>query len=230
MADKTNVPGVDNSGTFQSTQGGRAFSSNNKQKMDATNVPDMNGIPGQKSKHNVSSEKPLLGFLYSISKTPCGEYWPLYIGPNRIGRGRGVEICLEEGTVSSNHALLIIHRDDETGEVYAVIEDTGSSNGVKLNGKSIRFNRVECHNMDIIKIGNNYELLFILIDASAIGLKVVEDDMWVDTKASRKIISPVSGGHMGQSTQYSRISNPIDGGKTRATGDVGEVHGGTKTK
>lgn len=30
--------------------------------------------------------KQVMGFLYSVSRSQAGEFWPLYVGPNRIGR------------------------------------------------------------------------------------------------------------------------------------------------
>lgn len=54
------------------------------------------------------SSKPLVGFLYSISRTGFGEYWPVHIGPNVIGRSSRCDISLPEGTVSEEHAVLVV--------------------------------------------------------------------------------------------------------------------------
>ena len=36
------------------------------------------------------SQKPIIGFLYSISRSGHGEFWPLRIGSNSIGRAVGM--------------------------------------------------------------------------------------------------------------------------------------------
>lgn len=132
-----------------------------------TVIPDENCEAKEvvKTKTNrVEKDKPVLGFLYSVSRNNFGEFWSLYLGPNTIGRDGSCDICLSEGTVSSNHATLIIHKEDD-GDVYAGIKDNGSTHGVKVNGKGAHFDVAACNNMDIIKIGKCYELLFIMIDA-----------------------------------------------------------------
>lgn len=120
-----------------------------------------------------SGGKPVMGFLFSVSKTAIGEYWPLYVGPNTIGRGTGCSICLNEESVSENHATLVIRKMQNNGEssgVFVFIQDTGSMYGTMLNGVNLDFNPKECKNGDIITIGENYELCFLLVDTDEIGL------------------------------------------------------------
>ena len=171
----------------------------------------------RKSPGNSSSpDKPVLGFFYSISRTSFGEFWPLYLGPNTIGRDASCDIVLSEGTVSGEHATLIIHQEDD-GEVYAGVKDNGSTHGVKVNGKSAHFDVVGCKNMDIIKIGKAYELLFILVDASACGIKQAENFVEVEAKPSRPMDQRIFTGP-GNGTR-ARFSNPVPGSgsdRTRA--------------
>lgn len=120
-----------------------------------------------------SDGKPVMGFLFSVSKTAIGEYWPLYVGPNTIGRGSACSICLNEESVSENHATLVIRKMQNKGEssgVFVFIQDTGSMYGTMLNGVTLDFNPKECKNGDIITVGENYELYFVLVDSDAIGL------------------------------------------------------------
>ncbi len=121
----------------------------------------------------IRSGKPIVGFLYSISRTPVGEYWPIQMGKNTIGQSGSSDIVLAEGTVSNNHAV-IITRQGKNG-IIAAIKDTESTNGTMLNGEMIDFEAEECHNGDVITIGNNYKLLFLLIDAAASGLSTSKE-------------------------------------------------------
>ena len=246
MADKTYVPGVDEN--YTSSTPDRPDLSERKGRGGAaagngTFIPDEGGESGEnKIRRTTGAEKdkPLLGFLYSVSRSNFGEYWPVYLGPNTIGRGENSDIILQEGTVSSEHATLIIHQEDD-GEVYAGIKDNGSTHGVKVNGKSAHFDVVGCSNMDVIKIGKSYELLFVLLDAKAIGLKKAENFVEVKQTATRRVDRRIitgggspgtsfnPGGPTGPST--SRLSNPSASERTRAMdGEPEPYGGGTRTR
>lgn len=136
----------------------------------------------QVSVRNIQLGKPIVGFLYSISRTPIGEYWPLQIGRNTIGQSESSDIRLFESTVSADHAVIVIRQMKNTGGVIAAITDTQSSNGTMINGETIGFSPVECHNGDIITVGNNYEFVFILIDPAQLGLSVSKDFIQVDAE------------------------------------------------
>ena len=123
-----------------------------------------------------TSGKPIVGFLYSISRTGIGEYWPLHIGQNIIGNAPDCDIVLGEGTVTYRHANLHINRMKKPEKTEATISDLGSTNGTQVNENSVSVARpVECVNGDIITIGENYDLLLILIDAKASGLHLSEN-------------------------------------------------------
>lgn len=136
----------------------------------------------QVSVRNIQSGKPIVGFLYSISRTPIGEYWPLQIGRNTIGQSESSDVRLLESTVSADHAVIVIRQLKNTGGVIAAITDTQSSNGTMINGETIGFSSVECHNGDVITVGNNYEFVFILIDSAKLGLSVSRDFIQVDVE------------------------------------------------
>ncbi len=122
------------------------------------------------------SGKPIVGFLYSISRTGVGEYWPLHIGQNIIGNAPDCDIVLGEGTVSQRHANLHINKMKKPEKTEATISDLGSTNGTQVNENSVSVARpVECANGDIITIGENYDLLLLLIDTKAIGLHLSEN-------------------------------------------------------
>ena len=138
--------------------------------------------PTSQPRKTVQPGKPIVCFLYSISRTRAGEYWPLQLGKNTIGQNEGNDILLAEGTVSSNHAVLLT-RQGKNG-IIASIKDDQSTNGTKINGEPLDFGAEECHDGDIITIGNNYELLLVLIDADKRGLKLSEDFIPVEVEST----------------------------------------------
>lgn len=131
----------------------------------------------KKPLNSSNNTKPIMGFLYSVSRTQMGEFWPLYLGPNRIGRSPQFEVPLMESTVSENHAILVIRRMQNNGEnagLFVFLQDTGSMCGTMLNGVTLDFSPKECKSGDIISVGDNYELYFFLIDTEALGLRPKE--------------------------------------------------------
>lgn len=124
--------------------------------------------------------KPVAGFLYSISRQGIGEYWPLYQGQNTIGSSSNCNICLREGTVSGEHAVLVVRKMKNPEKTIASISDARSTNGTMINGESLGFAAMECFNGDIITIGENYELVLLLVDVKALGLRVAENFIDID--------------------------------------------------
>ena len=134
----------------------------------------MNDGDSQKRKGNerFQNQKPIIGFLYSVSHTIVGEYWPLHYGQNVIGSSPECDVVLPEATVSGKHAILHINKMKKPDKTEATIADCQSTNGTMLNGNSVSVVRpLECVNGDIITIGECYDLFFILIDLVANGLK-----------------------------------------------------------
>lgn len=182
---KTVVPGMEGNQRRNDSADFYARDRRARSASQGTVVPGMrqhveNGQPGgTNSQDSLSSRpqtgKPLLGFLFSISKQGIGEYWPLYLGPNTIGSSPACDICLREATVSSQHAVLMVRKLKNPDKTIASLEDTHSTNGTMLNGKSLSFTQVECNNGDIITVGESYELVIFLIDIKALGLKVAEN-------------------------------------------------------
>lgn len=137
-----------------------------------TYVPGMqSNAPGSTVQTN---SKPVIGFLYSVSRMGFGEYWPLHVGSNSIGRSADCEVNLLEATVSEQHAILVIRIMKNPEKVIASICDSQSTCGTMINGESLGFEPRECMNGDVITIGEHYDLYFLLIDVKQIGLKVSE--------------------------------------------------------
>ena len=246
MADKTYVPGVDDGFTSNSPDSPDVSERRNVNAPNSGNgtfIPFGDEDPKVKSGHREGNlkDKPVLGFLYSISRSAYGEFWPVYLGSNTIGRNDTADIVLSEGTVSGEHATLIVHQEDD-GEVYAGIKDNGSTHGVKVNGKSAHFDVVGCNNMDVITIGKSYELLFVLLDAKSLGLKKAENFVEVKQATTRRVdrriitngASGTSFNHSGAtnpSSYSSRLSNPSNSERTHALDGASEPFGGgTKTR
>ena len=119
--------------------------------------------------------KPVVGFLFSLSRTGFGEYWPIHIGANTIGRSPQCDVFLPEGTVSEEHATIVVRMMKNPRKLDASISDEKSSHGTMLNGESISATHpLECRNGDMITVGECYQLYLILIDAEELGLKVSE--------------------------------------------------------
>ena len=239
---KTRVPGLDpednnfyNRGPQHSTT--NFYSRNNNSSARGTVVPGM-GDPRSGERKYVQAEeptqpakgrplqvgKPIVGFLYSISRTPAGEFWPLQVGPNKIGQDPSSDIILPEGTVSKDHAVLVVRKLKNSGNVIASITAAQSTNGTMLNGESLGFTPVECHNGDKIIIGENYELVLILIDTAQMGLTVSED--FIPVEDDEEIDGPMGFGGPGGftnpgATSAGNVPPQFGGGYQGGGGTVG---------
>ncbi len=167
-SNKTVIPGMEDAYTEQSN-----FGKQNLNGQSDTCVPNTFGVDISGMERTI--QKPIIGFLYSISRFGHSEYWPLHIGSNSIGRVNKNHICLNEATVSEEHAILVVQQMKNPEKVIAWINDSGSTCGTMINGESLGFDRRECVNGDIITIGEHYDLYLILIDAKQIGLNIHRD-------------------------------------------------------
>lgn len=135
----------------------------------------------QQRRRPAQTGKPVVGFLYSVSRTAAGEYWPLQIGRNTIGQSADCDIQLAEGTVSAQHAVIVVRQQEGRG-VIASIKDPESTNGTRLNGTQLGFDAEPCHNGDIITVGTNYELMLILVDTEKANLRPNPNFLPVETE------------------------------------------------
>jgi len=97
--------------------------------------------------------KALRGFLVAYGTNPSGDFWPLTGGRLTIGRfgsSERTDITLQDPTISSRHAAMVV--DPVTGAI--VVEDTGSTNGTFVNDEHIGFNgRRDLRDGDRIRFG-----------------------------------------------------------------------------
>lgn len=195
---KTVFPGVDNNYDAQSSDAQRAYSNNydGNNGRCGTFFPGMHGVKpmsteprGHEGAHKVS-RKPLVGFLYSISRTEIGEYWPLYIGQNTIGSSSKNDVYLKEATVSQDHALIVIRKMKNPEKVIASISDARSTNGTMINGVSLGFAAEECKNGDVLTFGENYQCMLILIDTKEVGLSLSDSFISVQDEEIECVDAP----------------------------------------
>jgi len=184
-------------------------------------------VPGniQTPVGSVMTEKPIVGFLYSVSRTPSGEFWPLHIGSNTIGRSLECDVCLSEGTVSEQHAVLVVRMMKNPEKVIASICDARSTMGTMINGESLGFDQRECFNGDIITIGAHYDLYLILIDVKQIGLNVCREFIATQQSAQNRsngmsnVFSPMSGSNPPANPPFTNpYAAPVGNGVNRTKG------------
>lgn len=181
----------------------------------------------QRNQRPNTPQVPVVGFLYSISRQGVGEFWPLHIGSNKIGRTADCDICLAEQTVSERHASLNIKQLKSTRKILASIRDEGSKNGIYVNEDELDYDSHPVKNNDIITIGDNYKLLLILIDAEEMGLSIAENFQPVEVIGDKEPEFPPMGGVDDTGSLYNstnRVENgtvamdgssPVTSGRTR---------------
>ena len=151
-----------------------------------TYVPGMHENPVDDNHGNMQpvhpqNDDPVVGFLSSISRKGIGEFWPLHLGTNKIGRSSDMDIVLKEMTVSEHHAdILVKQLKKSENKVIASIRDAGSKTGIIVNDEELDYDMHKCQTNDIITIGSCYRLLLLLIDAEQYGLTVAENFMPAD--------------------------------------------------
>jgi hypothetical protein len=95
----------------------------------------------------------LRGFLVAYGTNPNGDFWPLTAGRHTIGRfgtGEGLDVPLQDPTISSRHAAMVV--DAANGSVG--VEDTGSTNGTFVNDEHIGYGgRRELRDGDRVRFG-----------------------------------------------------------------------------
>jgi hypothetical protein len=100
-----------------------------------------------------SKARVLRGFLVAYGINPSGDFWALTGGRHvlgRLGPGEGIDISLQDPTISSRHAVITV--DGNSGSI--VLEDTGSTNGTFVNDEHIGFNgRRDLRDGDRLRFG-----------------------------------------------------------------------------
>lgn len=184
---------------------------------------EMSNYNGDVSKNDENSA-PVVGFLYSISRQGIGEYWPLRLGTNVIGRSSDCDIRLMERSVSERHASISIKQMSSTHRLIASIRDIGSKNGIYLNEEELDYENHSCKANDIITIGKCYKLILLLVDAEQIGLSVAEDFVAVEDDSFQP---HVSKNYSTMGNPYSASERNVETGTVDLSGDQFEEPGKT---
>lgn len=148
--------------------------------------------PAKKS----TNGEPVVGFLYSISRMGIGEYWPLHLGANTIGRSSNCDVQLKEMSVSDKHATLNVKRMKSTNALIASVRDTGSKTGMYLNDEELDYDNHACKNGDVLTIGTCYQLLVMLVNANEYGLSVAENFMPYEEPKRVEMDAPIEDNHI----------------------------------
>ncbi len=167
---------------------------------------------------------PVVGFLYSISRQGIGEYWPLHLGTNVIGRASDCDIRLMERSVSEHHASISIKQMSSTHRLIASIRDIGSKNGMYLNDEELDYDNHSCKANDIITIGKCYKLIMLLIDAEQLGLSIAEDFVSVEDDSFH---SNSFGKYLSEDNPYSANERRVETGTVDLSGDQFDGPGNT---
>ena len=95
----------------------------------------------------------LRGFVVAYGTNAVGDFWPLTGGRHvvgRLGSGDGVDVALQDPTISSRHGAFVV----DANACTIVIEDTGSTNGTFVNDEHIGFNgRRDLQDGDRVRFG-----------------------------------------------------------------------------
>jgi len=134
-------------------------------------------------------DRTIVGALFSISRFPTGEIFPIYIGRNTIGSDRDSDVFLPEETVSPNHAVMLVRSVEgemvERGlKIY--LTDYDSEYGTRIGDVALEYEKLECHDRDVISVGSNYKLLLCLFDAERCGLRIADDFHLISKPAEEK--------------------------------------------
>ncbi len=234
---KTVVIGIEDASTKDSAFEGRTSEYYQRGKTNPSSHETI--FPGPEGKENADGQnasakrkdsgKPIVGFLYSISKTNLGEYWPLHIGLNTIGSSAKCDVQLAEGTVSSEHAELVVRQMKNPAKTIASITDARSTNGTMINGESLGFSPIECFNGNVITFGENYQCVLILIDAAALNLKVSEAFIPIGPQNTKDEGGEEEGPRLygGGSRETPKENFDDPGGTVGMDGNTGKISGGT---
>src|SRR6185312_7900426 len=106
--------------------------------------------------------KILRGFLVAYGTNTSGDFWPLTGGRHvvgRLGAAEGIAISMQDPTISSRHAAMVV--DAASGAI--AVEDTGSTNGTFVNDEHIGFNgRRELRDGDRLRFGGYTTIVKII--------------------------------------------------------------------
>lgn len=181
---KTIIPGFDDARGHEDGMRGLYNRSDTASDRTKTYIPDIykKGLqdgadtPSRSCEEDVKIQsRTMVGTLFSISRLSTGELFPIYVGRNTIGSDPECDISLAEETVSPKHAVLLVRAivDDEgRRQLRFYLTDYDSEYGTRLGDVALEYDKMECHDHDVITVGRSYKFLLCLFDAAGYGLFV----------------------------------------------------------
>ena len=112
---------------------------------------------GDDNKINDGSRK-FVGWIYTFSNNPSGEYYVIYEGKNNIGTATGNDIVLTDQKISAEHCRIIFRAKSN----YLFIKDCGSTNGTWINDEDILDEQVKLNDGDTITLGDTKFTLVLI--------------------------------------------------------------------
>lgn len=81
---KTRIPGMENTGNnpynrdaySSNSDNGRGKKNNRRSNEKSMRIPGMDNVQEQLKRQPIDQHDPIVGFLFLVSRTPFGEYWP----------------------------------------------------------------------------------------------------------------------------------------------------------
>jgi pSer/pThr/pTyr-binding forkhead associated (FHA) protein len=95
-----------------------------------------------------------MAFLALIVEDVVIKKWEITEEVTILGRANDCDIQIDDQSVSSKHARLVVEKDpylDDVTNIY--LEDLRSTNGTELNGRKVK--REKLRDKDMVKIGFN---------------------------------------------------------------------------
>ena len=230
---KTIVPGVDydnvNTNIDESFYAG-LYSKSDAIGSQKTYIPGMGEEPLASSVQNVGQSKDqhvnngiigetrmislqnrvVVGVLFSVSRGLLGEIFPLYLGRNLIGKSQNCDVCLHENTVSSEHAILYIRKNNSIASHYDItLTDYNSQYGSTVNDEDGRYETLSVKENDILTIGRHYKFIIKIFDVDETVFR--EDEEFED---SNEIASMQIGQGVIENDFYAPSNNQGNSNKT----------------
>ena len=107
---------------------------------------------------NTGEKRKFIGWLYTFTNDPAGEFYVIYEGKNNIGTDSKNDIVLTDKKVSGEHCRIIFRAKSN----YLFIKDSGSTNGTWVNDEDILDEQTKLKDGDTITLGETKFTLVLI--------------------------------------------------------------------